>query len=230
MERVTLAEGNTPVIILAPHGPDDKNTALIAQRAAEEFGAYAVINNGWKKSSSVDAFRDLANCNDVRHLHSEVVKEEFLEPVLRFKNRVRRRYDESAFILIIHGCSDKVRAEASDDDLDLIVGFGDGLHPSHSCSLRFKDAFVYNLANEGFGVYEGAKGGRYSGHSRNNLNQIFARWYPDGYVNSLQLEIVNELRTDPELLNLTVRGIVSAIDSMMVFDDTTDFKVETKKI
>lgn len=230
MERVEAIEGSTPVIIVTPHGPDDKNTDLMAEMVASEFGAFAVINRGWMRSASVDPFRDMANCNNIRHLHSDVVREEFLEPVMRFKNRVRRKYNEDAFILILHGCSDKVMVEANDHDLDMIVGFGDGFNPSYSCDIRFKDAFVYNLANEGFGVYEGSKGGKYSGHGRNNLNQLFARWYPDPYVNSLQLEIVHELRSDEELLELTVRGIVSAIDSMMVFDDTTDLRVGARKI
>lgn len=218
------------MIIVAPHAPDDRNTGLMAERIADEFGAFAVINNGWRRCSSVDVYRDMANCNDIRHLHSEVVKEEFLEPVMRLKNKVRKKYDENAFVLILHGCSDKVRREAGDEDLDLIVGFGDGLNPSYSCDVRFKDAFVYNLANEGFGVYEGSKGGRYSGYSRNNLNQLFVRWYPDEYVNSLQLEIVSQLRTDKDLMDLTINGIVSAIDSMMVFDDTSDFKLHPRTI
>lgn len=230
MERVELIEGSTPVVIVAPHGPDDKNTDLLAEKLASEFGAFAVINRGWVKSSLVDPFRDMANCNNVRHLHADVVREEFLEPVMRFKNRIRRKYDEDAFILILHGCSDRVRIEAKDSDLEIILGFGDGFNPSYSCDIRFKDAFLYNLTNEGFGVYEGAKGGKYSGHGRNNLNQLFARWYPDPYVNSIQLEIVHELRTDEELFQLTLEGLLSAVDSMMVFDDTTEFKVVASKI
>jgi hypothetical protein len=222
MERIRLVEGEHPVLILAPHGPDDVNTDLIAERVALEFGAFAVINRGWRRSSSVDCARDMANCNDVRHLHSEVVREEFLEPVLRFKNRIRRKYDENVFVLAIHGCSDSVRAEADDQDLDMIIGYGDGTPPSYSCEPRFKDAFAYHLRNEGFGVYEGARGGRYAGRARNNLNQLFVRWYPDEYVNSLQMEIVRDLRCDAGLLDLTISGIVSAMDSMMIFDDTLD--------
>lgn len=222
MERIRLVEGEHPVLVLAPHGPDDTNTDLIAERVAVEFGAFAVINRGWRRSSSVDSARDMANCNDVRHLHSEVVREEFLEPVLRLKSRIRRKYDENVFVLVVHGCSDLVRKEAENHDLDIILGYGDGRPPSHSCDPRFKDAFVYHLKNEGFGVYEGAKGGRYAGRARNNLNQLFVRWYPDQYVDSIQMEIVRDLRCDAGLLDLTISGLVSALDSMMVLDDTLD--------
>jgi hypothetical protein len=95
MERVALVEGDSPVLILAPHGPDDKNTDLIAERVAVESGSFAVINRGWNRFSSVDFMKDLANCNDVRHLHSDVVKEEFLEPILRFKNRIRKKTNKT---------------------------------------------------------------------------------------------------------------------------------------
>lgn len=225
-----LVEGESPVLIVAPHGPDDKNTDLIAERVAIESGAFAVINKGWNRSSSVDFMRDLANCNDVRHIHADVVKEEFLEPILRFKNRIRKKYDENAFILIIHGCSDLVRISANDHGLDLILGCGEGIPPSPSCRDRFRKAFAYHLINEGFGVYEGLPGGKYSGRSRNNINQLFVRWYPDNYVDSVQMEIVRELRCDPDLIDPTISGIVSAIESMTTFDDTFDEDVQLEKL
>ena len=59
MERVQTIEGDYPVLLVAPHGADDANTDVIAEEVAEKFGAYAVINKGWKKSSSVDCWRDL---------------------------------------------------------------------------------------------------------------------------------------------------------------------------
>lgn len=220
MERVTVVEGDAPILILAPHGPDDKNTDLIAERVAIESGAFAVINRGWKRSSGVDYMRDLANCNDVRHIHSDVVKEEFLEPILRLKNRIRKLYDDNVFVLILHGCSDSVRDDVGDHGLDVVLGWGAGFPPSHSCSKKFKNAFAYHLMNEGFGVYEGSPGGRYAGRSRNNLNQLFVRWYPDEYVNSIQLEIVRELRCDPDLIDPTISALSMALDYVETFDDT----------
>lgn len=230
-ERTSVIEGETPVLLVAPHGYDDLNTDYIAEKVAKEFGAYAVINRGWKRNLDVDHWRDFANCNDVRHLHEEVVREEFLNPILRCAAKIKKKYDEKVFMLIIHGCGDEVREVAGDPDLDLIIGSGDGYPPSHSCRSKIKNAFIHHLQNESFGVYEGKPKGKYSGRSRNNLNQLFVRWYPDERVNSLQMEIVQELRCDSELLDLTIGGLISAIDGLMLFDDTTNLSpLEMKRI
>ena len=58
--------------------------------------------------------------------------------------------------------------------------------------------------------------------SKNNLNQLFTTWYPQYDANSLQVEIVRELRCDQEMAWITIEGLVSAIDALMLFDDTTD--------
>lgn len=230
MERVIIEEGETPVLLIAPHGVDDFNTDQIAQKVAEDFGAYAIINKGWRRSSSVDYLNDFANCNDIRHLHEDVVKEEFLDPILRITSKIKKKYQEKVFILIIHGCSDYVRNLANDSSLDLILGFGDGVPPSYSCNLKLKNAFAHYLKKEHFGVYEGMPRGTYSAKSKNNLNQLFKKWYPDNQVNSLQLEIVRELRSE-EQMHLTVFGLTNAIDSLMLFDDTTTlFNEQIKKI
>lgn len=223
MERITLVEGQTPVLIVAPHGVDDVNTDQIAETVACEFGAYAVINKGWKRSDHVDYWKDLANCNNIEHLHSDVLKEEFLDPILRNIIKIKNKYNENPFVLIIHGCSDKVRKIANDDYLDMIVGHGEGNPPSYSCDKRIKEAFIYYLQRENFGVYQGKANGNYSGRSRNNLNQLFRKWYPNENVNSLQLEIVKELRCERELIPITVDGLITALDSMMLLDDATNF-------
>jgi hypothetical protein len=229
MERVRIIEGEIPVLLIAPHGVDDKNTDFIAESVAKEFGAYAIINKGWKRSKTVDYWNDLANCNDVQHLHEDVVKEEFLDPILRTVAKMKKEYKEDIFMLIIHGCSNEVRNQANDQDLDFIVGFGEGRPSSYTCRIKIKDAFVYYLQKENFGVYEGKAKGKFAGRSRNNLNQLFTEWYPDDNVNSLQLEIVKELRCD--FAEITINGIISALDSLMIFDDATEIKnKDTNKI
>ncbi len=219
MERVTLVQGDSPVLIVAPHGVDDKNTDLIAEKVAVEIGAYAVINKGWKRSQQVDYFKDFANCNNLQHLHSDVVREEFLEPIIVFKNRIKKLYDDNVSIIILHGCSNEVRNKAQDQSLDLILGWGLG-SPFRSCSTRFKNSLCYHLMNEGFGVYEGSHKSKYSGSSKNNLNQLFKRWYPDDMVNSIQIEIVKELRCDPDFIDLTINSLANALSYVEVFDDT----------
>jgi hypothetical protein len=219
MERTSIIQGTTPVLIVAPHGPDDENTAELAEAVALRFGASAVINRGWRRSRAVDQFRDLANCNDVRHLHEDVVREEFLLPVMRGAARIKRKYGR-ALVLVVHGCKDQVRASAEDEMLDIILGYGAGNPPSYSCRLRTKNALIRCLQNEGFGVYEGEAGGRYAGKSKNNLNQLFVRWYPDNMVESVQLEVVKELRSDREMINLTADGIIAALDSFMLLEES----------
>lgn len=218
MERISLIQGDSPILIVAPHGVDDKNTDLIAEMVAFELGAYAVINRGWKKSLNVDYAKDLANCNNLQHLHSDVVREEFLEPIIIFKNRIKKLYNDTVSMIILHGCSNKVRNKAQDQSLDLILGWGLGSH--RSCTEKFKNSLCYCLKNEGFGVYEGAPQGIYSGSSKNNLNQLFKRWYPDDMVNSIQIEIVKELRCDPDFIDLTISSLANSLNCIEVFDDT----------
>lgn len=222
MERTSVIQGTTPVLIVAPHGADDDNTAELAESVAQHFGAFAVINRGWRRSKAVDQFRDLANCNDVRHLREDVVREEFLLPMMRSVARIKRKYEGKAFVLILHGCKDQIRASAEDELLDVIVGYGAGHPPSYSCKLRTKNALIRCLQNEGFGAYEGAAGGRYAGKSKNNLNQLFVRWHPDNMVESVQLEVVRELRSDREMIGLTADGIVAALDALMLLEDSEE--------
>lgn len=219
MERTSTIQGATPVLIVAPHGADDDNTAELAEAVARQFGAFAVINRGWRRSRTVDQFRDMANCNDVRQLNEDVVREEFLLPIMRCVARIKNKYGR-VLILIVHGCRDQVRASAEDEMLDIVLGYGAGSPPSYSCKLRTKNALIRCLQEEGFGVYEGAAGGRYAGKSKNNLNQLFVRWYPDNMVESVQLELVKELRSDREMISLTADGIIAALDSFMLLEES----------
>lgn len=222
MERTSVIQGTTPVLLVAPHGPDDENTAEITEAVARNFGAFAVINRGWQRSARVDQFQDLANCNDVRHLHQDVVREEFLNPILRCVARIKKKYEGKAFVFTIHGCKDHARESSEDDLLDIVLGCGAGNPPFYSCRTRTKHAFIKCLQNEGFGVYEGAAGGLYAGRAKNNLNQLFVRWMPDKEVESMQIEIVKELRFDGDMLELTVDGLVSALDAFMLIDDSDE--------
>lgn len=222
MERTSVIQGSNPVLLVAPHGFDDDNTAEITEMVARNFGAFAVINRGWRRSSHVDQFRDLANCNDVRHLHEDVVKEEFLLPILRCTARIKKSYEGRAYVFIIHGCKDYVRQASDDELLDIVVGYGLGNPPFHSCRTRTKNAFIRCLQDEGFGVCEGAPGGLYAGRAKNNLNQFFVRWMPDTKVESMQLEIVQELRIDRDMLHLTAEGLVTALDAFMLVDDSDE--------
>jgi len=227
MERTSFIQGTTPVLIVSPHGYDDENTDVLAERIAKDFGAFAVINRGWRRSSKVDQLNDFANCNDIRHLHEEVVREEFLNPILRSVAKIKTKYGKKVYVVVLHGCKDQVRTKADDEMLDVIVGYGAGNPSSYSCRIKTKNLMIHCLQEEGFGVYEGAPGGQYAGRAKNNLNQFFTRWMPDQNIESMQLEIVKEMRSDEEMVELTSEGLVTALDAFML-DIDKEFDREIK--
>jgi hypothetical protein len=203
MERVSIIEGNNPVIIVAPHGGDDDFTGEIAERMAAKCDGYAVINWGWKRADKVDYYKSRANCNNVEHCHEDVVKDEFLNPIIKFVNRLGRDFFEID-VISIHGVANEVRKKAKDPALDVIVGWGAGNPPSVTADEIRRDAFMYHLdVAGGMGVYQGKAGGNYSGRSKSNLNQLFRQWYPDENVHSLQLELVKDLRDDRLMAQVT---------------------------
>ena len=213
-ERVSIREGKLPIIIVAPHGHngDDENTGFIAHYIQSSINAYAVINNGWQRSEDVDYDLDKADCNNVNHCHEDVVKEEFLDPIIRFKNKILKSYPE-VFIYYIHGMSNRHRTLANDPLLDAVIGYGAGSPNSFSCEPWRKDLFLHLLNASGMNVYEGSKGGVMSGWARSNMNQLFRKWYPDSQVNSLQIEIVRDLREGLAVASITSEYIANAIEN-----------------
>lgn len=217
MERVSIISGKLPIIIVAPHGYDgnDENTSIIAEHIAKSINAYAVINRGWERARDVDYMLDKADCNDVNHCHEDVVKEEFLEPILRYKNRILQSHN-AAYVYYIHGMGNKHRKIAGDDSLDMVVGYGAGSPNSHTCEIWQKDLLCHLLHESGVNAFEGKKGGPMSGWSRSNMNQLFRKWYPEPNVYSMQIEIVHELRSYKDLAILTADCIATAVNDMLI--------------
>ena len=222
MERTSVINGSSRLLVVAPHGFDDENTAELTEMIARQLGASAVINRGWRRSRDVDPFHDLANCNNIRHLLEDVVREEFLVPIRRSVARIKMKHEENALMVVIHGCKDDTRKEAGDELLDIVLGYGAGHPPSHSCRVKTKNRIAYCLQQEGFGVFEGAAGGLYAGKSKNNLNQFFVRWMPDKKVESIQMEIVHDMRSDQQMVEMTAEGIVSALDAFLLMDQENE--------
>jgi hypothetical protein len=132
------------------------------------------------------------------------------------------------FLYIFHGIDESIRDIANDKNLDMIIGYGAGKPPSYSCDPKIKDAFIYYLDNNDLCAYEGRSGGYYSGVAKNNLNQYFRRWNPNKNVQSMQVEIVNEL-VDPGIVEVTAQTIASCMDDILLFDDATDILISPKK-
>ncbi len=229
-ERVSIVEGDnkTPVLIVATHGApcDDLNTDRLAEHIAEVMKCYAVINRGWRRSEIVDYFNDKADCNNFTHMQ-DVVKDEFLEPILRYKNRLIKKHGH-LFIFFIHGMSNDIR-QRTNSQLDMIIGYGAGTPPSYSCEVWRKDLFIHLLSQAGITVWEGKPGGIMSGWSKNNMNQLFRKHYKDPSVQSIQVEIIRELRNDESMAELTAEYLATAMQDLLrynVWRRPADFKVK----
>jgi len=228
-ERVSLVDiGKTPVLVVAPHAYefDDEQTGVIVTEIAQLTKGYAIINNGWKRSDQVDIFNDKADCNDVRHVHEDVVKQEFLDPIIRFKNRILREHP-MVLMFLIHGMANRHRIIAGDSQMQMVIGCGNGNPPSYSCEPWRKDVLMHLLIQSGFHPYEGSKGGPMSGWARNNMNQLFRKWYNDQRVQSCQIEVIHELREDNDTAKLTASYLADAILSALnisSFNTSATFK------
>jgi len=219
MERVNVFEGELNAIVVAPHGPDDPYSGEIAEVVAKELNAFAVINQGFERADSVDIFQDQANCNNVYHCHEDVVKDEFLDPILRFVGKIRHspwllnNWNDPIWIFIIHGVNFVNRKVSP----DIVVGYGAGDPPSHSCDLWRKDGLVHILESRGFDTYQGKAGGNFSGWAKTNLNQLYRKWYPDSGVQSVQLEVARDWRTCRDDALATADLLAGCIEDLLLF-------------
>jgi hypothetical protein len=215
-ERVSIIEGRDPVIFVAPHGADDTNTGIVAESAAYALRSYAVINRGWERNDKVDVFNDLANCNNIEHCHEDVVKDEFLDPIFRFRNRISRKFPY-CYIFYIHGVGNDIRKRAS--DLELIIGYGNGSPASLTCYRWMKNCFINQCGLNGLTAYEGMAGGDYAGWSRRNLNQLYRKWYMDPSVFSLQIEIIYDIRSTKTQADITGERIATVVQEFILYSD-----------
>lgn len=217
LERVSIIDGKKPVIYVAPHGAscDDVNTTLIAEILAETTSGYAVINRGWERAEDIDYKKEKANCNNVEHCHKDVIKEEFLDPLFRFKNRILKKWAR-VFIIYLHGMSNNIQSTSGIDDLNYVVGWGNGKPASHTCQKWVKDFIIYHLTvGDNCTVGEGKAGGNYAAWSKKNMNQLFKKWYPDSEVDSIQIEIINKIRSSRLLAETTAQILAITIEELL---------------
>src|SRR5262249_55159192 len=142
----------------------------------------------------------------------------FLDPILRFRNRMRKKFPH-VYFYNIHGMKNDARVITNDPNLGFIIGCGEGTPPSYTCSQRTKNLFTHTMENHyGWHVYEAGSGGSYAGWSRNNLNQLFRKHYTDHSVQSIQIEIVAAMRETNSQAEIT--GEMLADVAHEVFDKT----------
>ena len=244
-ERVSTIIGKTPIILVAPHGPDDTNTDILTERVANQLNCFAVINRGFERADCVDVINDKADCNRIDHAKKEIVFEEFFKPILKFKDRLtqnsikmmvpssflpinsKRSKPDPATIFYIHGCGNIVHKETQ-QLVSLIVGYGLGTKKdSITCDLWRKNLFVdlydktiadRNLTSNYGKVFEGRGGGRYAGRDSNNLNQYFRKHDPDRNIHSLQLEFPFSVRSNEKVLDDTVCFLAHSIKEYMHYE------------
>lgn len=210
-ERVSIIEGNTPVLLIAPHGANDINTAELTEAVCQKHKAYGVINWGWERSDHVDWLNDKANCNNINHLLMEdVVEDEFLVPIRRYVNRMLKQY-QNVFIFIIHGIGNDIRKQTGDSTLDIVLGYGRGKPPKYTCNIPYKNSFLEGLTKSGFNAWVGKKGGRFAGRAKKNLNQYYTRWQPNEFVHSMQVEVIYERRNSEIKVKDTASRLSDAI-------------------
>ena len=237
-ERVSVIQGKRPVILVAPHGADDTNTAVIAEQAAKQLDCYAVINRGFERSDTVDVDNDKANCNRIDHAKQEVVYDEFLRPILRIKDKLIQKWYKSnpwytgnpqdpvaCVVFHVHGCGDLIHKEAN-EPVELVVGYGLGHKKDNlSCELWRKNCFVDIYRHYAQGchswvngeVYEGKGGGKYAGRDSNNMNQYFRKHLNEPFVDSLQLEFPYSSRNTESRAVITAMLLSTVIQDMLQY-------------
>lgn len=225
-QRVQIISGNNPIILVAPHGfsGDDENTGELVELMAKNMDCYGVINWGFERSDKTDHLNDKADCNNCHHCHEPVIKDEFLDPIIRYKNKILNT-EELVHIYYIHGMSNKHRKLANDPNLSMVIGYGAGSPNSFSCKLWQKDLLLHLLDKNGIVAYEGKKGGLMSGWSRSNMNQLFRKWYNEEEVKSMQIEIIYDLRCNTVILQKTAAILSNVLCSMLRVGSFTGTKV-----
>lgn len=215
MKRVNLQRGKRPIIVVAPHGyhSDDLNTEIITDVIASELQAYSIINTGWRRSSSVNVKMSEANLNSLTHCNVKDCYNEFLHPLLFFKDECIKLRSK-AFVFYIHGMSNKIRHKTK-DKVDLVLGFGQGDPPSYTCSSTYKNALVTRFREENFNVYQAKSGGRFAAWNKDNLAQLWRKHFLDDRVMGVQIEIANIIRNDPKEAIHTALRMTRAIDKLM---------------
>jgi len=228
--RVSIYEGDTPILITAPHAPDDEGTGVIAEVLIKNLDCCGVINRGWKSNKTFNYDNEEANCNDISQIHKNVIKDEFLRPMLIYQKRLRSRHP-IVYMFTIHGISPKVRREANDPLLDVIIGFGAGNPPAYTCQFWRKNLLIEILRKSSLTVYEGKPRSKYAARHKNNLAQLFnlGCWYPDNGTHSMQIEIIEDLRVGKDSAEITGIFLADAFKALLKhtsWSEPSDFQVQ----
>lgn len=223
MERVSIIKGKLPIILVCPHGPDDTLTDVVTELAANLGHFYAVINNGFERDNIVDVDNNIADCNRVDHVTQDVVREEFLNPIIKYKDDILygsnrgnstngfpmgSMYDQ-VFVFYIHGFGDQVEKDAK-QSIDLIMGYGESdKKTSYTCELHHRD-YLINSWQYG-NICIGKGGGKYAARDSNNMTQYFRKHIIDHDVMSMQIEVSRRIRKNQTEAETTALNLATAL-------------------
>lgn len=233
MERVSAIYGSQPVLLVCPHGRDDHFTDVITEHAASLGDFYAVINRGFARADEVDVLNDKADCNRVDHVEEDVVREEFLDSIIKFKNHALPRFGY-LFVYHVHGFGDQVEKQAG-EKIDVILGYGESEKlSSYSCEHWHKDGFIsiWNNCHRDGTIYTGKGGGKYAARNSNNMNQYFRKHDHNPSVFSMQVEIARRIRSDKrnaEETGLTLAKTALSLSMLDPFKNTGGFPAMPNK-
>ena len=210
-ERVSVYRGKSPVLLIAPHAApkDDYNTGIITEEMCRLLNCNAVINRGWQRSKDYDYDKEQADCNNVTHM-IDVVEDEFLRPIIGLKNEIIRQYHD-CHIFFIHGMIAR-------NNVDIVLGHGAGTPNSFSCLGWRRNLMYYILEDLSLNVWGEKANGLYSGWKNQNMNQYFRKHKLQSNVQSMQIEISKELRTDKGMSELTAEFIATAVKNYLKYD------------
>jgi len=209
-ERVTIINGNNPIILVCPHGPDDTNTSIITKVCAKEVDCSAIINNGWKRTKNINESSGRANCNSatqVLNSRNSVLFSEYGAPLLRMVADSLVS-NSNSMVFHIHGVGDHISINQP-FPIGFVMGFGQSKKkPSHTCPLWLKNSFAEYVnydVHRGYAAAQGRKGGNYCARRKDNMAQHLKLTYENSNytLHNLQLEINYELREDKSIAEET---------------------------
>lgn len=195
-ERVSVLDGkDSNILIVAPHGPDDKYTIEMAQVLHEMIDCHAVINNCFKRADTVDSINDLANCNNTDHCHDSVIFEEFTKPIISLVHKNYNKFKSKKFFIFwLHGMD-------YHNNVDCVFGYGLGLKSDRKTMKPWRVACLYESLSIGF-AYKcaiGKAGGKYSARSKDNMTQLFQVGngsHGSHLVETVQIEYSSTIRSN----------------------------------
>jgi hypothetical protein len=233
-------EGRCAILLIAPHGfpRDDDNTGTLTRKVAQRLGCYAIINEVYRKPEKrkdpssgcmrevPDRVQRRINLNRFSQVE-EYAKEEFLVPILKYTERIRRNH-VTAFVLWIHGIKDQNISgnvvDGNAGEIHVVLGIGQGGNDGFTADQSSAAKLIICLRDNAIKQINGVlakKESNYSGSHENIMNQLFIRkHYGVPKVQSFQLEFKYTGFRDPEAIETSPRAFSEALSKFIMLGTT----------